>query len=151
MNVVERECSASDRLDTRREAEVSVVWGAGPLTVRRRRRGGEHPWALLVVLFACVRQPAELLPLLQMELQRKPPASAVAEQGCFIDRKHTLPETATSRKEASSGSTLAYAHYTLSLMPCLSTPYPPFFLAEKKPRRRAATLPVRSGGACGRA
>ena len=50
VTVVERECSASDRLDTRREAEVSVVWGAGPLTVRRRRRGGEHPWALLVVL-----------------------------------------------------------------------------------------------------
>ena len=48
VTVVERECSASDRLDTRREAEVSVVWGAGPLTVRRRRRGGEHPWALLV-------------------------------------------------------------------------------------------------------
>ena len=33
MNVVERECSASDRLDTRREAEATA-WcgGAGPLT-----------------------------------------------------------------------------------------------------------------------
>ena len=39
------------------------MWGAGPLTVRRRRRGGEHPWALLVVLFACVWQ--KLLPLLR--------------------------------------------------------------------------------------
>ena len=29
VTVVERECSASDRLDTRREAEVSVVWGRG--------------------------------------------------------------------------------------------------------------------------
>ena len=38
VNVVERECSASDRLDTRREAEACMVCGgAGPLTVRRRR------------------------------------------------------------------------------------------------------------------
>ena len=61
---MERACSASDRLDTRREAEVTVVCGgAGPLTVRRRRGGGEHPWALLDVLFGCARQ--QLLPLLR--------------------------------------------------------------------------------------
>ena len=29
VHVVERECSASDRLDTRREAEATVVWGRG--------------------------------------------------------------------------------------------------------------------------
>ena len=29
--------------------EATVVWGAGPLTVRQSR--GDHPWALLAVLF----------------------------------------------------------------------------------------------------
>ena len=84
VTVVERECSASDRLDTRREAEVSWCGGAGPLTVRRRRRGGEHPWALLVVLFACAWQ----LPSAGAATHEKPPASAVAEQGCFIRKNN---------------------------------------------------------------
>ena len=64
VTVVERECSASDRLDTRREAEVSVVWGRGTADGEAEEtRRGEHPWALLVVLSGCVWQ--QLLPLLR--------------------------------------------------------------------------------------
>ena len=45
-----------------KRTEATVVWGAGPLTVRQSR--GDHPWALLAVLFGCVRQ--QLLQLLKM-------------------------------------------------------------------------------------
>ena len=96
---MERECSASDRLDTRDE-RLSVVWGGTADGEAEETRRGEHTWALLVVLFACVWQ--QLLPLLRKWScnARKPPASDVAEQGCFIDENTSTRVPATSRKEA---------------------------------------------------
>ena len=61
VTVVERECRASDRLDTRREAEVTVVWGRGTADgeAKAARCAGhtssrEHAWVLLVNLLCCV-------------------------------------------------------------------------------------------------
>ena len=82
VTVVERECSASDRLDTRREAEVSVVWGRGTADgeaeeTRRRAPMGSARGSVGCVS-SCYRSGAAT--------HEKPPASDVAEQGCFIGR-----------------------------------------------------------------
>ena len=66
---MERECSASDRLDTRREAEVSVVWGRGTADgeaeeTRRRAPMGSARGSVCLCLAAAAAAAA------QMKLQR---------------------------------------------------------------------------------